>query len=92
MNVRSKTYGRVSVMVTHAGLPALRLLASHCPIQRIEVRTPQGESHMTPLSDIDLGHESVTEENPRDINVDRAQLAKLGASNHQLAPAAAPIR
>lgn len=63
--------------LTPAGIPALRLLQYHSPDMTVG-------GHR--LGDIDLAPSFRNDP----INTDRAQLATLGASNHQLATAAAP--
>lgn len=63
--------------VGNAAVPAFRLVAHHAPQARIEAEL-NGRTTIVPLGELDWGHESMCQ-----LNVDRAQLAKLGASNHQ---------
>ena len=64
--------------LTPSGLPALRLVQHHSPDLTVD-------GHR--LGDLNLAP-SLSSNDP--LNTDRAQLATLAASNHQLAPAAAP--
>lgn len=65
-----------------SAIPALRLVAYHATSARVEV-TLGRETILVPLGDLDLRHESMA-------SLNAPQLAKDGASGHQLASAAAP--
>lgn len=93
MKIRWKKYGKVVELpgMPQGGVPAMRLVVFHAPQSRIEV--VDGKRHtLAALVDLDWSHESLAALNapPRPMeNSDRAQLAALGASNHQHASAAA---
>jgi len=73
MKLRTLTLGELEFEgLTPAGLPALRLISYHCP--DLPLKATIGPGHvMVNLRDIDLSPSFSHE-----INIDRAQLAKLG--------------
>ena len=70
-----KGHGKMEIEgLTPAGLPALRLVQYHCPEFQVACHNGIGILRVC-LKDVDLNSNI----SPRDtVNVDRAQLAKLG--------------
>ncbi len=73
MKLRTLTLGELEFEgLTPAGLPALRLISYHCP--NLPLKATNGPGYvMVNLRDIDLNPSFSPE-----INIDRAQLSKLG--------------
>jgi hypothetical protein len=77
MKFEVKGHGKLAIEgLTPAGVPALRLIAYHCPDFQVACHNGVGIMRVC-LKDIDLSP-SFTPIEP--VNQDRAQLSKLGSS------------
>lgn len=71
--------GLVTVLVPPCGFPALRLLKHHAPTLKIDCLDSTGKSVCVSLENLDISQEGVLGTNKAEqVNIDRAQLAKLG--------------
>lgn len=60
--IKSKFHGVVEIGVDQSGIPALRLVAYHCPGLRVEV-TRSAITFLIPLTDLSFEHSSLAELN-----------------------------